>query len=165
MISDNQVVHVQPIRVDQHEHDCSSFYLYNWALLILGDDSTMGPATASQISAIVLYNTGLCYQMMGMAAIAEQSFHQKALKMYNMALSLVDPGQTSGRLLQLASLNNKGTIMAWFYEHRAAQECLGYLQHLLANNVEIHEAQREDMLEIRMNVALLLARHNHAAAA
>jgi hypothetical protein len=156
------VISVQLIPIRTKEHECSSFYLYDRALQI---DASVGVPTMEQLSAVILYNTGLCYHNMSKNARNEQDSLLKALKMYEMAMSLVDLSRPMGRLIHLASINNKGHIMACFYEHNAAQECLGYLQYLLANASENAEVQRDDIMEIRLNVALLYGERMHAAAA
>jgi hypothetical protein len=158
---------VRPVRIGQIDRGCSPYCLYNWALVIEGAH-TEGFASlhnATRVCAIILYNTGLCYMAMGISMGKEYDSFQKALKMYNMAMSLLDLDHETDRLIQLASFNNIGYIMASFYEYSATQECLRSLQYLLTTAGATDDAQREDVMEIRMNVALLYGEHIHAAAA
>lgn len=158
---------IQPIRIGKDDHDCSSFSLYNWALLVMNHDhaSLCSLQNEIKLSAVLLYNTGLCYQAMGLAEGTEHSSFPMALKMYEIALSLLCTCDSTDRLLRLALFNNKGYIMSYFYEHDEAQACLANIKYLLAITYAPDEVQREDILEIRMNVALLLGKHSHAGAA
>ncbi|GKY90827.1 hypothetical protein MPSEU_000055500 [Mayamaea pseudoterrestris] len=158
---------LQPMRIGKDDHDCSSFSLYNWAILVMDHDvqATKTLKNEIKLSALLLYNTGLAYQAMGMEEGSEQVSFQMALKMYNIALSLLCTCDSSDRLLRLALLNNKGFIMSYFCEFDEAQACLAHIKFLLATIYAPEEAQREDILEIRMNVALLFGKHSHAAAA
>jgi hypothetical protein len=160
---------LQPIRIGKDDHECSSFSLYNWALLVLNVDNSCDALssvrTEIQLSAVLLYNTGLCYQAMGMAESTEPLSFQMALKMYNIALSVLCTCDRPARLLCLALENNKGYIMSYFYEFDEAQLCLANIKTLLTTIYAPEEVQREDILEIRMNVALLFGQHSHAAAA
>ena len=164
--ADEQLL-VKPMCIGSVEHQCATFRIYNFALHIHGnkDETAMNQQSLTQISAILLYNTALSFQLAGMAAGAEQNALKKALTMYDMALSLVDMTSLAGRLLLLACLNNKGSIMAWFCEHGAVQECLGFLHYILSTPGHAPEIQCLGVLEIQMNVALLFGEHCHAPAA
>ncbi|GKY93959.1 hypothetical protein MPSEU_000362800 [Mayamaea pseudoterrestris] len=171
-VQDEREIKFEPVRIGLKDQGCSSFYLYNWSLLVTND--TQGEAERSanlhnvaRICASLLFNTGVCFQAIGMLECAGQAISmQKALRMYNMAMSLLDLNYEADRLIQLAALNNKGCIMASFCDQEGVQNCLASLQYLLTTiDATTDVAQREDMLEIRMNVALLYGEPTHSPAA
>lgn len=165
---EGQDLQIQPVMIHWREAESSFFYLYHWAFTIArvsdGDSSSLF-LSDTRITAILLYNTGLCCQAMGMAETTEHAFFNEAFKLYTMALLLLDFGDTNDRLLHLAVLNNRGFIMACFYEYGAAQECLGSLKYLLETTKTSEWAIREHVLQIHMNVTLLYGEHTHAGAA
>jgi hypothetical protein len=164
---DNTDIFIQPVRIGKDDRDCSSFSLYNWTFLVMDHDqnATLSISNQVKISALILYNTGLCYTAMGMAEGTEHASFQMALRMFDIALSLLNSSDRTDCLLRLALLNNKGYIMAHNFEFDEAQACLGNIKFLLSSINAPEEVQREDILEVRMNVALLFGKHSHAASA
>ncbi|GKY93960.1 hypothetical protein MPSEU_000362900 [Mayamaea pseudoterrestris] len=157
---------VQPIRIENIMPERSSFYLYNWAFLVTdGRTDVASVHDATRACAILLYNTGLCFQAIGMREGTERESCGKALKLYNMGLSLLSVLNDSDQLLRIALLNNKGYIMHCLYEYKEAQVCLSSLQSLLTRADLPSGARREDIIEILMNVALLFGGHPSAACA
>lgn len=161
-----QSSHIHPVRIACKQSEGSSYYFYNWAFLVNDDPATPSfSQNKARVSAILLYNTGLCFQAVGLIQSNASVSLEKALKLYEMALSLLYFVNCADRLLRIALLNNKGCIMNAFHEYKETQACLGSLQYLLTNAELPRQARREDIVEIYMNVALHFGEHTHASAA
>lgn len=159
---------VEPLTVIGLDQESSSYFLYKCAFSAscTNDVFVAGDNIIARLASVLLYNTGLCYQAMGMMEGTEQAFFHKALKLYDLAVAVLDASHEANRLVRFAALNNKGFIMTYFFEYEAAQECLSCLQDLLTTcKGPEDELFREDTLEVRMNLALNYGMRQHAAAA
>lgn len=159
-------IFLQPCRVEVNNHDTTCLSLYRWAILADENGTSSCEDVIRQLSAVLLYNMGLSYQVMGMQDGSERSF-QVALSLYSHAISLLSADAGAQLPLRFALLNNRGCILEHFCEFRKAQECLAIVGHLLDvfYPVSPNELSREDLLDIRMNVTLSLGLHSHAATA
>jgi hypothetical protein len=157
---------IRPVRIATDHQDQSFFHIYNWALVIIGNIDHEDVQDVSRICAVILYNLGLCFQAIAMEEEMDRTSLDKAFRMYDAASMLLDSSGCTEWIARLAIMNNKGCIMACCYsDYGGAQECLGTLQYLLTTVDGAEEIDREDILEIRMNVALVYGRHAHAGAA
>lgn len=172
-LSEQMEFSLQPFRVNTNGQELSSFATYSWAFLALekcvGHEAN-GQAAINQLCAVLLYNSGLCYQARGMAEGTERTSFKVALAVYSHALSLLssnaggDAGPSS--VLRLALLNNSGCILDYFCEFRDSQEYLRKLHHVLDAFYPVSPDApcREDLLELRLNVTFASGLRSHAAA-
>jgi hypothetical protein len=163
---------LRPIRIDKSDcyDSCSSYSVYNRALLVLNSPDHSGDSRSTlsleiQVSAVLLYNLGLFYQTMDIGEDSRVCLALLSLQMYDIALFLLSLCTQINPLLRLALENNKGYILSQFCEFTRAHHCLFNIQRLLTGIHHPEQVQREDILEIRMNVVLLLGFHTHSAAA
>lgn len=157
---------LQPVRVEW-SHDYTAYQPYNWAFVVLDTDSSDEGCFESDllISSVLLYNVALCYQALACSSSADEAYLKEALQVYDTALPFLDCNRNHYRLLRLAIINNRGYVLTRLGQPFAAQRCLRKLKYLLMTSDAPEEVQREDVLGLHLNVALVYKRHDHAAAA
>ena len=164
-------IFLQPFRVDANCQDpSSSFAPYSWAMLAVNKSAAVEPnghSVIDQLCAVLLYNSGLCYQARGMVERTEPTSFNIALAVYRHALSLLSSTASPCSVLRLSLLNNCGCILDYFCQFREARDCLRTLHDVMESIYPVSpEAPcREDLLELRLNVTLGLGLGVHAAAA
>jgi hypothetical protein len=151
--------------------DHHAFSIFDRPLLIDTTDLVAAGSFAGQncLSVIMLFNMGLAYQLLGMQDLrSQQTSFKKAMKLYQMATTILENcGDKGNCLVCLALSNNKGHIYSHFCETSETQRCLDCLQAGLhafhSSNVDIFEA--EYLLPFHMNVLVLHGQALAAAAA
>jgi tetratricopeptide (TPR) repeat protein len=151
--------------------DHHAFSIFDRALVI---DSIDFEASYSTIagqnctSAVILFNMGLAYQLLGMQDLrSQQMSFKKAMQLYEMATDILQSsGDEVNGLTWLAVSNNMGHIFSHFCETRETQLCLDRLQAglhaFLRSDVDILE---DEYLPFHMNVLVLHGQAAGAAAA
>ena len=152
--------------------DQNTFSIFDRPLLIDITNLTTAYSFADQISltAVILFNTGLASQLLGMQDLrSQQARFKKAMKLYQLASTTLNKSGVEGNcLVCLALSNNMGHIHSHFCEGSETQGCLDCLQAglraLHSSNCrykcDIHED--EWLLPFHLNVLVL---HGQAAAA
>jgi tetratricopeptide (TPR) repeat protein len=144
--------------------DQDAFSVFDRAFLIDSFDLASIYSSEGQKSttAVLLYNMGLAYQLLGMQDFPTQQRNlKKAMKVYRMAAAIAND------LVSLAVSNNMGHIYSHFCETQDSQRCLDSLQAglnriLQDSKVEILE---DEFHAFQMNVLIMHRQKVVAAAA
>jgi len=147
-----------------------AFSLYDRAFLLDEGMVAEGSSLASLeqedrniTSAILLYNLGLAYHLMGIGGTLSSHDHnlRKALKLYKMMLDVADHCHNDDdcKIFYLAAWNNMGHIYSQFCEEGQVQSCLDWLRSVLAVASDNDETWNEDYFHFTMNILLL---HGHS---
>jgi tetratricopeptide (TPR) repeat protein len=151
--------------------DHHAFSIFDRALVI---DSIDFAASYSSIagqncaSAVILFNMGLAYQLLGMQELrSQQRSFKKAMKLYEMASNILQNSDDEvDGLTSLAVSNNMGHIFSHFCETRETQLCLDLLQAgLHAIQSSDAEVLEDEYRPFHMNVLILHGQALGAAAA
>ena len=156
-----------------HYQDGNAFSLYDRAFLfdaVADAEATLLTTEKYQniMSAILLYNLGLTYHLMGMQNLTSLDTNlKKALKLYTMILDIADKCQDDdvSNIFFLAAWNNMGHVHSQFCDEREVQRCLECLRSVLAVIDDHDEAWDEDYSYFQMNVLFLHGQDSVATAA
>jgi tetratricopeptide (TPR) repeat protein len=126
------------------------FSLYDRSLAIASDDELdqrdSDKVTSSldehRLTSVVLYNMALCYHLRAtqQQGSSNDRFMRKAIRLYNLALELLEGNSASSRprssdaLVCLAVLNNLGHAYQYFNEVEKAQYCFDQLVSVLQSS-------------------------------
>jgi len=108
-------------------------------------------------TAVLLYNIGLSYHLMGVAGEDRRVLLGRALTHYELATDLLVRNvlpMNCQVLLPLAIFNNKGHIYSHFFEDAGIDECLAWLRVLL--DVPPQRGMEETFVNFRLTVVLHL---------
>jgi tetratricopeptide (TPR) repeat protein len=143
--------------------DQDAFSVFDRAFLIDSFDLASIYSSEGQKSttAVLLYNMGLAYQLLGMQDFPTQQRNlKKAMKVYRMAAAIAND------LVSLAVSNNMGHIYSHFCETQDSQRCLDSLRaglkEIKDSKVEILE---DEFHAFQMNVLIMHRQKVVAAAA
>jgi tetratricopeptide (TPR) repeat protein len=143
--------------------DQDAFSVFDRAFLIDSFDLASIYSSEGQKSttAVLLYNMGLAYQLLGMQDFPTQQRNlKKAMKVYRMAAAIAND------LVSLAVSNNMGHIYSHFCETQDSQRCLDSLR---AGLKEIKDSKMEILEDefhaFQMNVLIMHRQKVVAAAA
>jgi tetratricopeptide (TPR) repeat protein len=151
--------------------DHHAFSIFDRALLIDSIDfeaSYSSIAGQNRTSAVILFNMGLAYQLLGMQDLrSQQTSFVTAMQLYQMAADILqDSGDEVDGLTCLAVSNNMGHIFSHFCETSGTKLCLDRLQaglHAIqSSDVDVLE---DEYLPFHMNVLVLHGQAAGAAAA
>lgn len=134
-----------------HDHTTSTFSIYRCAMKLVPTEKYLNNADLSclthhnfnLVSAVLLYNYGLCLHIQGQASGCETKLEDASLA-YEMALSLLGlvgsnngddsaaiQHSSSSLLLELALLNNFAHIHLFFLSTKQVHECLRRMHFIL----------------------------------
>jgi tetratricopeptide (TPR) repeat protein len=178
-VSDNEVstphgeMNVQAVSVEgltkSNMSDYSCVALYDRAIAcmtaISDDEIASSTKLQNKISALLLYNMGLTYHLMGLTDAGTMNL-KKALKLYKMAAEICnnDADVSSICLVSLAISNNMCHIYSCFFNAAEMQKCFAW-QRSVMSYIRCAGGVPEDFLHFQMNVMLLNESTPQAAAA
>lgn len=144
---------------DRH-HGVRVFALYDKAFKIPQSfEPSANELPDYRAAAIVLYNIGLCYHMIGLRSEGQKRHLRLALKQYQCAETLLasDNLRPCDLHLAMAMRNNIGHIHSHFFETEQAHECLERLKScILRANPPVatlgHEAFTDFGLTVLLNL-------------
>jgi len=159
----------------QHDFTCQDhqlFFMFDRALYMEATDPNVISAVfgKSTMAVIILYNLGLVYQLQGIRKPSKQKVvFEKAMRLYRLAVAILEKSPTDEiemqGLVYMSVLNNMAHIYSHFYEERAVQWCLDWLEFIL----EVCPARQGDLgvdyMIFRVNVVTLRGQKTAAAAA
>lgn len=165
-------VHSSPVMQENatekfHVRAQTSYYIYDRAMTLSGSESDV-VLSEERTSATILYNIAFIHHMMGLMGQSQKDNFARALKMYEMASSVLSriPRTSSDILLMLAILNNKGHVHALCMQINEAYSCLDDLRAVIeVCRKEDLVALNDDFVHFQMNVFLLFGSNQHAPAA
>jgi hypothetical protein len=139
--------------VDSKEH--SAFFLYAQAFMF-NENEQERLISSQHALATLFYNLALSQHLRGLHSDKSQKARlQFSLRMYNQAiqcLAEVPSTDVNSLPMRLAILNNKAHIYSIMYERNGLQQCLQYMEALLADVPEGFE--RDDYYQFHMNILI-----------
>jgi tetratricopeptide (TPR) repeat protein len=138
--------------------------------LIVEDADTIFASRQSQCAytAVILYQMGLAYHIMGFHSKRSDKYFQTAAVVYQRGIHMLQvscPDEWSYGLLKMALFNNLGHVLLRLGEFERVRECMDRMVPLLTDYLDYFDEVDADLLGCRMNVLVLQGSFCNAPAA
>jgi hypothetical protein len=121
------------------DEDCS-FCMYNRCLAVLPDeaedDQEFSMNRSSVLTAIAMYNCGLCYQLGASSVPNSGTFYERAKQFYQKGVTVLQhasPDINEYRILKLALANNIGSVSSSLAEFNDVKRSIDTMRGILRN--------------------------------